>query len=85
MIISSIFVNTRYKNLNHFELLTKVLQKYWVDVTEEDIRAFVINIMIKHGKNSMETGQIKLADKKYKLPEHIREKPLDSLNMTEQT
>ena len=56
MVICGISENTRYKNLNHFGLLTKVLQKDWLDVTEEDIRALVANIMIKHGENGKETG-----------------------------
>ena len=34
MIIHSISENTRYKNLNHFGLLTKILQKDW-GVTSE--------------------------------------------------
>ena len=56
MIVHSISENTRYKNLNHFGLLTKMLQKDWIDVTEEDLRTLVANIMIKHGENGKETG-----------------------------
>lgn len=56
MIINSISENTRYKNLSHFGLLTKTLQKDWIDITEKDIRALVANIMIKHGENGKETG-----------------------------
>ena len=56
MIIHSISDNTRYKNLDHFGLLTKMLQKDWVDVTEEDLRALVAKIMIKHGENGKESG-----------------------------
>ncbi|MDH3312537.1 MAG: site-specific integrase [Nitrosopumilus sp.] len=56
MIINSVSENTRYKNLNHFGLLTKVLQKDWIDVTENDIRELIANIMIKHGKNGKEIG-----------------------------
>jgi len=56
MIIHSVSENTRYKNLNHFGLLTKVLQKDWIDVIEEDLRSLVTKIMIKHGENGKETG-----------------------------
>jgi len=56
MIVHSISDNTRYKNLDHFGLLTKILQKDWVDVTEEDLRALVANIMTKHGENGKESG-----------------------------
>src|SRR3989344_6467515 len=56
MIVHSISENTRYKNLNHFGLLTKMLQKDWIDVTEEDLRVLVADIMIKHGENGKETG-----------------------------
>lgn len=55
MIVHSVSENTRYKNLNHFGLLTKMLQKDWMDVTE-DLRALVADIMIKHGENGKETG-----------------------------
>ncbi len=56
MIVHSISDNTRYKNLDHFGLLTKILQKDWIDVTEEDLRALVAKIMIKHGENGKESG-----------------------------
>ncbi len=56
MIIHSISENTRYKNLTHFSLLTKMLQKDWTDVTEKDIRALVSKLMIKHSENGKETG-----------------------------
>jgi len=56
MIVCGISENTRYKNLDHFGLLTKILQKDWVDVTEVDLRASVANIMIKHGENGKEAG-----------------------------
>jgi len=56
MIVQSISESTRYKNLDHFGLLTKILQKDWVDVTEEDLRVLVANIMIKHGENGKESG-----------------------------
>ena len=56
MIINSISENTRYKNLSHFGLLTKILQKDWTDTTEKDLRGLVANIMIKHGENGKETG-----------------------------
>ena len=55
MIIHSMADNTRYKNLTHFSLLTKILQKNWVDVTENDLRVLVSQIMIKHGENGKET------------------------------
>jgi len=48
--------NTKYKNLNHYSLLTKMLQKDWIDVTEKDLRELVAKIMIKHGENGKETG-----------------------------
>ena len=48
MIVCSISDNTRYKNLDHFGLLTKMLQKDWIDVTENDLRKLVANIMTKH-------------------------------------
>ena len=56
MIVQSISESTRYKNLDHFGLLTKILQKDWVDVTEEDLRVIVAKIMIKHGENGKESG-----------------------------
>lgn len=56
MIIASMADNTRYKNLTHYGLLTKMLQKDWADVTEKDIRELVSQIMIKHGENGKETG-----------------------------
>ena len=56
MIIHSISDNTRYKNLNHFVLLEKMLQNNWVSVTEQDLRVLVANIMTKHGENGKETG-----------------------------
>ena len=54
MIIHSVSENTRYKNPHHFGIMTKILQKDWIDVTEENIRALVTNIMIKHGENGKE-------------------------------
>jgi len=56
MIIHSVSENTRYKNLSHFGLLTKMIQKNWVDVNEKDLRSLVTKIMIKHGENGKETG-----------------------------
>jgi len=56
MIIHSVSENTRYKNLNHFGLLTKMLQQDWIDVTERELRTLVSNIMINHGENGKETG-----------------------------
>ena len=56
MIIHSMADNTKYKNLNHYSLLTKMLQKDWIDVTEKDLRELVAKIMIKHGENGKETG-----------------------------
>ncbi len=56
MIVNSLSDNTRYKNLNHFGLLTEELQKDWVNVTEEDLRKLIANIMIKHGENGKESG-----------------------------
>jgi len=56
LIVCGISENTRYKNLNHFRLLTKILQKDWVDVTEEDLRVVVAKIMTKHGENGKESG-----------------------------
>lgn len=56
MIIASMADNTRYKNLTHYGLLTKMLQKDWADVTEKDLRELVSQIMIKHSENGKETG-----------------------------
>ena len=56
MIIHSVSENTRYKNLNHFGLLTKILQKDWIDVTEDNLRTLVANIMMTHSENGKETG-----------------------------
>ena len=56
MIVHGISESTRYKNLNHFGLLTKILQKNWVNVTEEDLRELVAKIMIKYGENGKESG-----------------------------
>ena len=56
MIVHSISDGTRFKNLNHFRLLTNILQTDWVDVTESDLRTLVAKIMTKHGKNGQESG-----------------------------
>jgi len=56
MIVCSISDSTRYKNLDHFGLLTKLLQKDWIDVTETDLRTLVANIMTRHGENGKESG-----------------------------
>jgi integrase/recombinase XerD len=56
MIIHSLSENTRYKNLNHFGILTKILENNWIDVTEKDIRLLVSKIMLNHGENGKETG-----------------------------
>lgn len=56
MVVHSISDSTRYKNLNHFRLLTNILQKDWTDVTESDLRAVVAQIMTKYGKNGKESG-----------------------------
>jgi len=56
MIIHSMAENTRYKNLTHYGLLSKMLQKDWIDTTEKDIKSLVSQIMIKHGDNGKETG-----------------------------
>ena len=45
LIVCGLSENTRYKNLNHFGVLTKILQKDWADVTENDLRRLVANIM----------------------------------------
>jgi len=55
MVIQGLSENTRYKNLNHFSLLTKIVQKNWIDVNQEDLRSLVANLMIKHGENGKET------------------------------
>ena len=55
MIIHSLSENTRYKNLNHFSLLTKLVHKNWIGVNEEDLRSLVAQLMIKHGENGKET------------------------------
>jgi len=56
MIVCGISDNTRYKNLDHFGLLTKMLKKDWIDTTEDDLRTLVANIMTKHGENGKESG-----------------------------
>jgi len=56
MVVHSLSDSTRYKNLNHFRLLTNILQKDWADVTESDLRTLVAKIMTKHGKNGKESG-----------------------------
>jgi integrase/recombinase XerD len=56
MIINSLSENTRYKNLTHFSLLTDMLQKDWADVTEQDLRGLVSQLMTNHGDNGKETG-----------------------------
>ena len=55
MIIHSVSDNTRYKNLNHFVLLTKMFEKNWIGITEQDLRILVANIMVKHSENGKET------------------------------
>jgi len=56
MVVHSLSDSTRFRCLNHFRLLTNVLQKDWVDVTESDLRTLVAKIMTKHGKNGKESG-----------------------------
>jgi len=60
MIVSSISESTRYRNLNHFSLLTKYLQKNWNNVTEADLRELVAKFMIKHGENGKESGYTRI-------------------------
>ena len=55
MIINSQSDINRYKNLSHFGLFTKKLQKDWIDVTEEDLKSLVAYIMTKNGENGKET------------------------------
>ena len=55
MIINSQSDINRYKNLSHFGLFTKKLQKDWIDVTEEDLKSLVAHIMTKNGENGKET------------------------------
>ncbi len=54
MIIHSMAENTQYKNLTHFGILTKMLHKDWIDVTEKDLRNMVSKLMINHGENGKE-------------------------------
>ena len=56
MIIHSISENTRYRCLTQFGLLTKMIQKNWVDVTEKDLKGLVANIMSQHGEHGKETA-----------------------------
>jgi len=56
MIVHSLSDSTRFRCLNHFRLLTNILQKDWIDVTESDLRTLVAILMTKHGKNGKESG-----------------------------
>lgn len=56
MIVHGLSEGTRYRNLNHFVLLVQILQKDWVDVTEENLRGLVAKIMTKYGENGKESG-----------------------------
>lgn len=56
LIISSVSMNTRYKNLAHFGLLTEMIQKKWTDLTKEDLQRIVMQIMLKHGNNGKDTN-----------------------------
>ncbi|MBS3923175.1 MAG: tyrosine-type recombinase/integrase [Nitrosarchaeum sp.] len=56
MIIHGMAENTRYKNLTHFGILTPMLHKDWIDVTEKDLRNMISQLMINHGENGKETG-----------------------------
>ncbi len=56
LIISSVSVNTRYKNLAHFGLLTEMIQKEWTEITKEDLQKIIMQIMLKHGDNGRDTG-----------------------------
>ncbi|MDA1347237.1 MAG: tyrosine-type recombinase/integrase [Crenarchaeota archaeon] len=56
MIINGLSDTNRHKNLNHFGLFAKKLQKDWVDVTEEDLKSLVAHIMTKNGENGKETN-----------------------------
>ena len=64
MIVSSLSVITRNKNLNHFGLLTRMLGKNWNDATENDYRSLAAKIMTNHGDNGKETtysGALKMS------------------------
>ena len=64
MIVSSLSVITRNKNLNHFGLLTRMLGKNWKDATENDYRSLAAKIMTNHGDNGKETtysGALKMS------------------------
>jgi len=56
MIVHSNSESTRYKNLNHFALLTNILGKDWKDVQESDLRIVVSKIIIKFGDKGKESG-----------------------------
>ena len=56
MIVHSNSESTRYKNLNHFVLLTNIFQKDWSMVNEDILRELVAKIMIKYGENGKESG-----------------------------
>ncbi len=81
MIVCSISDSTRYKNLDHFGLLTKILQKDWIYVTEDDLRSLVAKIMIKHGENGKESGYSHIL--KISLKAIVRFVKLDSRNKPE--
>lgn len=59
MIIHGISESTRYRNLNHFVLLAKILQKDLVNVTEDDLRKIVAKITIKYGENGKQSNEEK--------------------------
>ena len=64
MIVSSLSLITRNKNLNHFGLLTRMLGKNWKDATENDYRSLAAKIMTNHGDNGKETtysGALKMS------------------------
>jgi len=56
MIVHSNSESTRYKNLNHFALLTNILGKDWKDIQESDLRVVVAKIITKYGDNGKESG-----------------------------
>ena len=56
MIVDSNADTTRYKNLSNFSILSKKLQKNWIDITENDLKILVTKLMTEYGSGGKETN-----------------------------
>jgi hypothetical protein len=55
LIVSSMAISTRFRQLNYFAKLSGLLDGNWIDVNEEKLRKLVTKLMVSHGDNGKET------------------------------